>query len=460
MTFPDCRGNPVTAANPEAVGHLDAAVRSYLGLRTDPGDHLKRAMTADPNLMMGHVLRGYFMLLFANRKLLPRAREAFDNATAAAAKGAAARERGHLSALEAWLAGDARTALRRWDAILVDHPRDVLALKLAEYWWFYAGDSWSMLGSLARHAHAWDEKVPDYGFVLGMRAFAHEESGDYAAAEAAGRRAVEINPEDSWATHAVAHVCEMTGRQKDGIAWLEGLSGRWGAINNFILHVWWHLSLYHFELGAFDAVLDLYDRKVRPAKNWEYLDLCNAAALLLRLELEGIDVGDRWGEVGRAAADRTADHLLAFADVHYAIALAAAGNAATTFVDGLAAYSTEPADSQAEVMRICGRALAEAVVAARRREFGRVVELIQPIRPAIKALGGSHAQRDLFEQILINAAVGDGRLPLARALLSERVYRRSRSALSWKAYAGVLDTLGEPAGAAAARTAAARLVAA
>jgi hypothetical protein len=256
-------------------------------------------------------------------------------------------------------------------------------------------------------------------------------------------------------------VCEMSGRHKDGIAWLNGLSGRWGSINNFILHLWWHLALYHYELGAFDAVLDLYDRKMRPPKYWEYLDLTNAAALLLRLEMEGVEVGNRWDEIARASAEHVADHLLAFADVHYAIALAAAGgDGADRFVEGLVRYSDQPADSQAEVIGVCGRSLAEAAVAARRGEYGRVVELIHPIRPAIKALGGSHAQRDLFEQILIHAAIGDGQLKLARALLSERVVRRPRSPLAWKSYAGVLDSLDEPDEATAARSTAARLVAA
>jgi predicted Zn-dependent protease len=254
----------------------------------------------------------------------------------------------------------------------------------------------------------------------------------------------------------------MAGRQKDGIAWLEGLAPRWGAINNFILHVWWHRALFHHELGAFDAALDLYDKRLKPAKQWEYLDLTNAAALLLRLEMEGVDVGDRWGEVARAASERTADHLLAFADVHYAIALAAAGGEgeADRFVAGLESYATQPADTQAEVMRVCGRELAEAVVAARRRAFGKAVELLLPLRAAVKALGGSHAQRDLFEQVLIHAAIADGRLNLARALLSERLARRPRSPLAWRACARVLDALGEPAEAAKARGEAARLVAA
>ena len=59
--------------------------------------------------------------------------------------------------------------------------------------------------------------MPDYGKVLGMSAFALEECGAYEEAERRGRRAVEIDPTDIWATHAVAHVMEMTGRQRDGI---------------------------------------------------------------------------------------------------------------------------------------------------------------------------------------------------------------------------------------------------
>src|SRR5215472_9397859 len=70
------------------------------------------------------------------------------------------------------------------------HPRDILAQKLRQYRRFYSGESKRMRDVLARALPAWDARVPGYGFVLGCHAFGLEETGDYAAAERAGREAI------------------------------------------------------------------------------------------------------------------------------------------------------------------------------------------------------------------------------------------------------------------------------
>ena len=458
----DLWGNEVTAAGADAVARLDDAVLSYLGLRSDPGEHLKAALTADPDLVMGHVLRGCFFLLFANLDLAAQARGALEKATAAAGRaGATTRERAHIAALAAWCDGDTRGAVRRWSAILVDHPRDPVALKLSEYWNFYFGDSHGMRGAIGRILHAWDEATPGYGFVLGMKAFALEECGDYAAAEADGRRAVALNPADSWAAHAVAHVMEMTGRQRDGIDWITGLAGNWDAVNNFLFHVWWHRALFHYELGEFDAVLDLYDRDVRPESTGDYLDITNAVAMLWRLELEAVDVGPRWDELAVRAAERDDDHMLVFADAHYVMAFAATGDAeaAERMIDGMKAHAAAGEDDSAAVMTACGIALCDALGAFGSGDYGRAVDLLMPLRPHVRGIGGSHAQRDVFELTLVHAAIRDGQRALARALLSERTFVRPRSPLAWRTYAKVLADLGETDAAAGAADTSAGLIA-
>ena len=66
-------------------------------------------------------------------------------------------------------------------------------------------------------------------------------------------------------------------------------------------------------------------------------------------------------------------------------------------------------------------------------------------------MGASHAQRDIFHQYLIEAAIAGGRLALARALLSERSLTKPNSLGNWMRYAAVLDQLGEAGAAAQAR---------
>ncbi len=426
----DIRGLPITAASAEAVAAFDHVIAGYLGFRADVGDRLKAALAVDPECPLLLCARGYFTLLLSTRRLVERARESLAAARAAAAKhGATPREAEHIAALDAWCAGDIETALGRWAAILSEHPRDVLALKLAHFWHFYLGDSEAMRRSVERARPAWTDGVPGHGYILGMQAFGLEECRDYAAAEQAGRRAVEIEPADVWAVHAVAHTFEMRDRPRDGIAWIEQLTRHFAGTNNFRFHLWWHLCLFYLELGDRDRVLALYDREVRAESTADYLDICNAASLLWRLEDLGVDVGDRWAELAKQSAARLDDRMLVFADAHYMMALAAGGDAAAIgrMTGSLSAYARTD-ETEGRIMAEAGAAVCEAVLAHRERRFGRVIELLMPLRRTLARIGGSHAQRDVFEKMLISACLADGRKADARALLAARLAARPDNA--------------------------------
>src|SRR5262249_17569971 len=244
----DCRGLPLTAAGAPAVEAYDRTVRAYLAFARDTGDQLKAVFKADADMPMAHCLKGYFFLLFSNPALDAKADPALAAAgKVAEARGANARERMHITALAAWRKGDLRKATDIWEAILIEHPLDILALKLGHFTHFYLGDGAELRDSVARVLPLWSETVPDYGFVLAMRAFGLGTTRDYGAAEDAGRGAAEINPEDVWGVHAAAHVLEMQGGALEGIAWIEGLAGHWGKSNNSRFHVGWHHALFHFE---------------------------------------------------------------------------------------------------------------------------------------------------------------------------------------------------------------------
>lgn len=460
MRIGDAHGNPMTASHAAAVAAFDATVSAYLGFRKDTGEHLKAALEAEPDFLMGHCLRGYFMMLFGQRALLPRAERAFAAARAAAQQAEpTAREGAHLAALETWIAGDLPGAAACWERILGEHPHDALALRLAQYGNFYTGDSARMRAVVENALPAWNADMPDYGFVLGTHAFGLEETGDYEAAERAGRRAIEINSGDIWAAHAVAHVLEMTGRPKEGDAWIAGLAGDWRACNNFAYHALWHRALFLIELGRAERVLAFYDREVRPESTDDLLDISNAVSLLWRLEEAGIDVGERWQELAERSAAHVDDHLLTFGDIHYLMALAAAGKSAEAahFRDSLARYAGTTGETEAAVARDPGLALADAVVAHRRGDFAEAADALASVHERIHRIGGSHAQRDLFEEMLIDAALRAGDFERAKALLAERVESRPRNAWGWRHYAEALAGLGDREGAAAARAAATRL---
>ena len=276
---------------------------------------------------------------------------------------------------------------------------------------------------------AWDARLPGYGFVLGCHAFALEECGAYEAAERSGRDAIAIEPADIWAAHAVAHVFEMQDRPADGLAWVAAQEPQWGETNNFRYHLFWHRCLFLLALGRGEEVLARYDSEVRAEPSDDYLDIANAAALLWRLEQEGLGVGERWHELAERARTHTDDHVLVFADLHYLMALAASGDgeAIERWRAASRAHAAGTDDTAARVLTTVGIALGEATLAHRRRDWHGVVETLLPVRADIVRIGGSHAQRDLFAQMLIDAAL-QHRPELALTLIAERLAARPGNA--------------------------------
>ena len=460
-TYKDVHGLSMTATSQEAVDAFDRMVDQFFEYNPQTGAALQEALDIDPDLVMGHCIQGYFLQLMGNADVLDRAEAVLAEAEARA-EGATERERTHVAALGAWCRRDFSGALARWESILIDHPRDVFALKLAQFGHLYLGDVANIRDCIARVMPAWDEGVPHYSNVLGMRAFGLEESGDYPAAEAAGKRAIEIKPNDPYAVHAVAHVMEMQDRPREGIDWITGSEPHWADCNNYRYHLWWHCSLYHLDRGDFDEVLRLYDTKIRADQNDQIRDIANAVALLMRLEFRDVDVGDRWTELAEKCAPRINEHLLPFHDTHFLLAVACGGrrDAAERMIDSMQEYVATWNATSVPVMRDVSIPLAKSVLAYCDRDYERAVDLMMPIRYGLQRIGGSHAQRDIYAEMLIESALKGGQHSLARALLAERSALKPGNPHVWKTYARALEGVGDAAGADAALDRAKTLLAA
>ncbi len=215
-------------------------------------------------------------------------------------------------------------------------------------------------------------------------------------------------------------------------------NGRDAATSRCILR--WHEGLFRLDLEQHAQVLELYDREIRRQSTDEYLDITNAVSLLWRLEQAGVDVGTRWRELADWARGHHRDHSLVFADLHYVMALAAIGES-DAFLASCEQFAAE-SGTEATVMADVGLPLARAVLAHRRGAYDDVVDLLVPVRREFRRIGGSHAQRDLFDQLLIDAAWKGRRLDTATELLAERTTRRPRNIWAWKHYAAVLDARG------------------
>ncbi len=455
----DARGLALTTASAEAAQALALVPDHYAGFHVDLADLVKQALTADPDCAFAHVLRGYLMLLVGNTALVPAAQKSL-TAAEPLLEEATERERAHGEILRTWIGGDIAGAARQLETLLAKWPLDLLGMRMVHLLHFRQGDRTRLRDCVAETLRHWGEDTPGYHYLLGMHAFGLEECGQYAEAEAAGRRAVELNPEDHWATHAVAHVMEMQGRQHDGIAWLEGLKEHWGNANDFVNHLWWHRTMYHLELGRLDEVLHLYDTYIRTGRLDFYLVMHNAASLLWRLELFGQPVGDRWEELADAAAERLHDHADPFTDMHYLMALLGAGrtDAAAALQASLRDDAAQRPGSWAPVVRDVTIPVCEALAAFREGRPDATVAGIQAVLPHLHRAGGSHAQRDVVQQTLVAASLAAGRFDLAREALAQRTAAKPGSAWNWQRTADALEALSDRAGAQSARERAAELL--
>jgi tetratricopeptide (TPR) repeat protein len=446
----DCRNLFVTASSVDSIAMLDDAVNSYLGMRKDVGDRATALVAADPECPLGHCLVGYLNLHAGKRETLALARAALEHARSCAST---PREGLHVGALDSWLNGNFVRALDHWEQILATEPRDVLALRLAQFITSYLGRTRALLETVARVLPAWEASVPGYGFVLGCYAYGLEECGEYEQAERAGRAAVDLNREDLWATHAVAHVMEMKCRAREGVTWVESQRTHLAACGNFVRHLWWHHALFLLVVGDYDGVLQVYDRQVRAESTDEYLDIANSASLLWRLEQAGVEVGGRWRELATRAEDRMHDHVYVLADLHYMFALAAgsATRAVESFLQSCEDFSLDTR-TEAKVMQSVGLGTARAIVHHRNNRFAEALDAALPVSKGFHAIGGSHAQRDIFDQLLIDAAIRAERLSLAQELLRERTSRRPGDLWAWKHLARVSSLLTDESTRAAAET--------
>lgn len=428
MTIADLHGLTLSGADRAGTDHYLSGLHELRCFIGDPVGSADAAIAAAPDFVMAHVLRGYLFGLSTERAAMLEARASF---TAAAKLVATPREQAHVAALGAlahgrWLeAGAALARLSR------EHPLDALALQAGHQIDFFTGNAPELRDRLARALPHWDPAMPGYHAMLGMQAFGLEETGDYAKAERFGRRAVELEPRDGWAQHAVAHVMEMQCRQRDGIAWMRQSPENWTRESFLQTHNWWHLTLFHYDLGEIDDVLALYDGPIAETGSTYVLTLVDASAILWRLSLGGHDVGGRWTDLAERWAPKAGDAVNAFNDMHAMMAFVGAGRSdlARRLLEAQA-QAVEAGDDNAGFTRDIGLPLARAMLAFGEGDHAGAVGLILPVRAIAHRFGGSHAQRDVIELTLIEATLRAGDRALAERLTAERMAARPDSPLS------------------------------
>jgi tetratricopeptide (TPR) repeat protein len=429
----DERGLPLSIDSAEAASLFDRTVEHYLKFHADLPALLGQMLAADPNFLMGLCFKGYLLLSASNPAFAGEIATTLAAAEAGAA-GATERERQHLAAFAAWAGGALDRSFGIWRQLLDAHPNDLLAVRICDTSWFRHGQTAKILEQADRLAPRWSPELPGYDLFRTIWAFAHEEAGDTAGAERAIDEVIEEDRTNYFAHHVKAHVLEMECRPREGRHWLASQTAHWLLGNQLIHHLWWHRALMELELGELDAVLESYDREIRnldepmtKATPDHFIDLQNAPAVLWRLEQMGVDVGDRWRELADKAEARIGHvgHPLLVPHLMMALAATSRGEAAERFLAALREAAADTSSWNAPAILEVYLPVCEAALAHRRGDHAGVVELLAPRREQIRLLGGSNAQRDLFTQMLVDAAMKMSRRDIVAEVIAHETRTRA-----------------------------------
>lgn len=412
----DSLGNPINAALDATHAAVDDFIDGFLAYETRAAS-ITAAAEQEPDCCIANVYAG-FLWMFLEAPGAARCASKYMSAALHCAAAATPREQLNLGLLQAWAADDLPQALRICELISDRYPRDLVVVKIRQYFEFNRGNFPQML----RAALQVSEQNAEIPYMHGMTAFSYEQCRLLDEAESAARHALEIRRKEPWAQHALAHVMLTRGRIDDGSRFLESVADAWTGLNSFMsTHLWWHLALYYISQGRRAKVLDLYDNRCWGVEKSYSQDQIGAVSLLARMELAGIDVGDRWRDVGEHLAARAQDLVLPFLTMQYLYGLARAGRAESdALLRSVRDAATLAPQHAKEVWIEVALPACEGLNAYAHGDFDAAWRQLSAAMPRLIEAGGSHAQRDLFEQLALDAAIKSGRLAPAQQLLETR----------------------------------------
>ncbi|XP_054633592.1 tetratricopeptide repeat protein 38 [Dunckerocampus dactyliophorus] len=451
LSFRDCEawraeGLPLSTSSNEACKLYDAILTQYATWRNIESiggleGCFSAIKAADPNFVMGHVMSTGLELVGTatsprlNQRLASAVKKTVELANC---QNITQRERLHVKAMEFFSHGNFPKACDVWEDILVDHPTDLLALKFAHDGYFYMGAQTQMRDSIARVLPHWKPHIPLSSYLKGMYSFGLLETRFYDQAERVGMEGLALVPDDAWSVHSVAHVYEMKAEVDKGLKFMESREKDWQVSDMLASHNYWHWALYFIEKGQYEAALQMFDSEIfkRCKATGSMLDMVDASSLLSRLEMEGVSVKDRWRELLQVTLPHTDDHVTLFNDLHFLMVSLGAKEtgASQRLLEGLQELAKTPGDNyQHELAGPVGVPVCQALMEYEGGNYGQAVELMYPVRYRMVEMGGSDAQRDVFNQLLIHAALkseNKRHQRLGRCLLVEREAMRPNSPLT------------------------------
>jgi hypothetical protein len=393
MTLKDRRGYEISGASPANGDDFEQILKLHLSWQRGAEAGLQRLIAEAPRFTMAHVLHAYLGLCSRD---VARVRWAAFAVARASELPANHRESLHVGAIRAALNDDFAAFRSCLQGLLVQYPRDLLALQVTHAIDYLTGDIGAIQAHIAAVLPNWSEGVPGFHAVLAMHAFSLVEATHYEEARDRGLHALSLMPRDARAHHALVHTCEMQGDPLGGdrlmlerrIYWADSVAAT---------HCWWHWALFHLAKGAVTDALGIYDEHLRGQRSIELADLIDSSALLWRLELLEVDTGSRWNELANAWIPHMDDGYCTFNDMHAMVAFVGAEDwRSAARLENELLRSRMRGTRYGETTRFAGLPVCRAILAFGKGDYAQATEFLNTVPSTARRMGGSHAQRDLL----------------------------------------------------------------
>lgn len=261
--------------------------------------------------------------------------------------------------------------------------------------------------------------------VHAWHSFGLSEKNLHTQAERHARMGLALEPRSGWSTHALAHVFEMTSRYDDGIRYMSQFESMWNFSNQISGHNYWHWSLYYLTKGEFESAANIFEQKLINQPGFDSLSL----SYLLFIEDSPVNqiVDKHYERIEGIIKPHRTNHYRSFIDVRLMMGLCVSKK-----YDEAEQFMNESIGSEYLHGKNVNENLLRSILAYSREKYEECIELLWPIRYEIKQIGGSDAQRDVFNLMLINACLRSNQLYhklLAGQLIEEREINRSKSPL-------------------------------
>jgi hypothetical protein len=428
MIHLDSRGLPLSTTSDRAAERYGYGVDLLLSAWPGAAEVLEEAIAADPDFALAHAARAR---LHAIRTEAAKAKARIATAQEIVARHGTERERSHVEILSLAINGQSAKALERALAHADAWPRDVLilSLPLGAFGLFafsgMADHDQARVDLCERHARHFD--ADDWWFLT-YRGWSHAENGNVAHGRALTQRGYDLRNENANAAHALSHAMYEGGAHDEAEKLIEGwlpLYNRSGILHG---HIAWHSALGALERGDPEGALAIYADHIQPSvtAGMPVNVVSDTASFLWRLKAYGHTVPTGlWEDAAAYSAGYFQKAGFAFADVHMALIAAATGDKVAV---------EERVKAQMELIEAGGLpagpvvpAICRAALAFADEDYATCARILEPVAAEVVRIGGSGAQREMMEDMLLLALMRSGEAVKAGELLDRRLHRRPSS---------------------------------